>query len=171
MKSSTQIILAIVPGKREFGVAVFNGIELVYFAVRSLRNRRDERLLKNEINELIQRLVTVFKPQVIVVKVISQYQKTSVSLGLIDKLIRRKVSANRIPLVDVSIEQIKAALCRDEKPTLKKAFQNLTVLYPELKQYLNRPNRWQTEYYHSLFSAVAVGAAYLNSRVNKIIKN
>lgn len=163
MKSANRIILAIAPGKREFGVAVFDGIELIYFTVRTLLNRHSERLLKTEVTGLIQNLITFSKPHTVVIKAVSQYQKTSTSLSLIVKIIKQQAVANQVPVVEVSLEQIKSALCDDKKPTLKKSFQNLTMMYPELRRYLGRPNKWQTEYYHNLFSAAAVGVVCFKS--------
>ena len=151
------------PGRREFGVAVFDGIELAYFAVQTIQNRHSEKLLKNEISELVEELIAFSKPKTVAIKAISQYQQTSSVLELTIKIIKRQAVANQIPVEEISLEQIKAMLGNDKKPTQKKVFQNLTVLYPELKQYLSRPNKWQNEYYHNLFSAVAVGVVCLKS--------
>lgn len=151
------------PGKREFGVTVFHRNELTYFAVKNLQNRHSERLLRGEVGKMVQELIAFSQPEIIAVKAVSQYQKTSASLKLFVKIVKRQASANRILLAEISLEQIKTVLCNDNNSTQKKAFQNLTKMYPELRQFANRPSRWQTEYYHNLFAAAAVGVVCFKS--------
>ncbi len=165
MKSASQIILAIAPGNREFGIAVFCGYELIYFAVRTLSHRRSAALQKEEITELLSELFACFKPQFIALKAVNKYQQTSVALKEIVKLIKRQAKARRIPVTEISLEQVKSFVADAEKQTQKKTFQTLTNMYPELQQFAGRPNRWQNEYYHNLFSAVSVGVVYLKSLV------
>lgn len=164
MKSETKTILAIAPGKQLFGVAVFDGIELTYFAIRSLKNRKSGKLLKVEIAELIQELITRFTPSTIAIKAISQYQKISLAIEPITKIIRREVDERHIPKMEISLAEIRSALCKEEdRQTQKQAFINLAVLYPELKRFLDHPSRWQKEYYRKLFAAVSVGVVCLKS--------
>jgi len=163
-RSSSKTILAIAPGKREFGIAVFEGIQLAHFSLRILRNRRSNKCLRKGIVELIQYCICIFQPQVIAVRTISQYQNKSIILKSIVRVVEEQADVNQIPLVEISMDQVKIMLCNNEKPTLTKAFENITVLYPELKQFFSRPNKWQNDYYHNLFSAVSVGVALLRSR-------
>lgn len=121
---------------------------------------------RREIINLFQKCILTFKPQWIAIKAISKYQRRSQSLGLIVSSIVQLAEENDIQIKAVSIDQIKSELCTDAKPTEKKAFENLAVLYPELRQYLNRPNKWQADYYHNLLSAGAIGVVLLRSLAN-----
>lgn len=163
MKSATQIILAMAPGKREFGVAVFDGIELIYFAVRTVSRRRSAAIQREEITELLSELFTRFKPQFVALKAVSKYQQTSVAIKEIVKLIKRQAKAKQVSIIEISLDQVKSLADDAEKRTQKKAFQILVTLYPELKQFSGRPNRWQNDYYHNLFSAVSVGVVCIKS--------
>jgi hypothetical protein len=163
MKSATKNILAIAPGRREFGVVVFCGNELTYFAVRNLQNRHSEKLLKNEVGKLVRRMIAFSQPEIIAVKAVSQYQKPSATLKVIVRIIKQQAAVNQILVAEISLNEIKAALCDDEKPMQKKAFQKLAAMYPELRQFSNCSTRWQTEYYHNLFAAVAVGVVCFKS--------
>jgi hemoglobin-like flavoprotein len=69
-----------------------------------------------------------------------------------------------LPLIEITLEQIKTELCKNENQTQKKSFESLLIEYPELRRFWNRPNKWQNDYYSFLFSAVAVGAVFLKTR-------
>lgn len=167
MKSTARIILAMAPGKREFGVAVFEGNKLIYFAVRTVSRGRSAASQKEEIGELLSDLFAFFKPQCVVLKAVSKYQRASVVLTEIVELIKCRIEAKQVPVIEISLEQIKSFAESSEKQTQKNTFQMLVNLYPELRQFFSRPNKWQNDYYHNLFSAVAVGVTHLKSHMKK----
>lgn len=156
-------ILAVAPGRREIGIATFRGHELSYFALKRIGNKGSDKLLKMECGALMQEFVTAFNPRVVVVRAISGYQKTSTRLEPILNAIRLQARRNRIPVVDVSLAQVKLTLCHTERPTQGQAFRNLADIYPETRQFLDRPSMWQRRYYEPLLSAVAVGVVHLKT--------
>ena len=163
MNSSLNIILAIAPGKRELGVAVFSAADLVYASVKTLSRRKSRRALLKEINTVLQKLFESFPVETVVTKAISQYQKRSPDLERIVERIKRESGRKNLRMAEVTLEQIKSSLCESKKATEKRAFETLLVSYPELKRYWDRPNKWQNDYYAFLFSAVAVGVVYLKT--------
>lgn len=163
MHSSSRVILAIAPGKREFGIAVFVGTDLTYASVKTLRKDPLKKSLFESITGMLQKIFENFSIEIVVVKAISQYQKLSPDLDKIIKRIKFEGQRKNLPVVEVSIEQIKAVLGNGEKITEKRAFEALIESYPELEKYRNRPNKWQNDYYAFLFSAVAVGVVYLKT--------
>lgn len=163
MKSASQIILAIAPGSRRLGIAIFSDCELIYFAVKTVSRNHSAALQKEEITELLAELFACFKPHFVALKAVNQYQQTSIVLKEIIKLLKRQTKARRVPISEISLEQIRSFAGNTEKQTQMKTFQTLTTLYPELRQFAGRPNRWQNEYYRNLFSAVSVGAICLKS--------
>jgi RNase H-fold protein (predicted Holliday junction resolvase) len=160
---NTNIILAIAPGKRELGVAVFCGFDLIYVSVKTIKHRKSKELLLEEITGILQKLFQSFLIDIVVIKAASQYQKLSPDLEKIVERIKSESQQRGLQVVEIMLEQIKSALCKSEKPTQKNAFKTLLTSYPELKRYWNRPSKWQNDYYAFLFSAVAVGAVYLNT--------
>ena len=162
MNASPNIILAIAPGKRELGIAIFSDFDLIYVSVKTIKNRKSKNIL-DEITVILQRLFQGFSIRIVVAKAISQYQKLSPDLETIVERIKINSEEKGLEIVEITIEQIKSALCRNKKPTEKKAFETLLIAYPELKRYWNRPNKWQNDYYAFLFSAVAVGVVYLKT--------
>jgi len=163
MNFSQNIILAIAPGKRELGIAVFVGVDLVYVSVKTIKHRKSRKFLLKEINEILQKLFEGFQVKTVVSKAISQYQKRSPDLEPIVELIKYESAQKELQMTEVTLEEIKSALCESEKSTEKKAFETLLISYPELERYYNRPNKWQNDYYAFLLSAVAVGAVYLET--------
>lgn len=163
MKSSRPV-LAIAPGKRFFGIAVFQGTELTHFSIRRLRNDKSTTFLKKAISALVNQLLYEFHPQMVVVRSQSKYQKLSTTVGSAIKLIEHETNAKRVKLVTVCLEEVRLALGTAKQSSQKSAFRNLANIYPELKQFLNRPNKAQIEYYHNLLAAVSVGVVFLRSR-------
>lgn len=161
MKTNPPVVLAIAPGTREFGVAIFHGFELVYFAVRNFRRELTAKHINREIPNLLKELCQPRKPQILALKEINQYQRASSKLLSIVGCIKQQAYSNEIPVVEISLAQIKGLLGDGKKPTQAKVFQKVAALYPELRQYRNRPSRWQSEYYACIFSAVAVGLVCL----------
>lgn len=165
--SSQDVILAIAPGKRELGFAVFIRSDLIYHSVKSLRRRKSIRLRLKGIAEILERLYCEFSIKTIVIKALTQYQKLSPDLAKIVEEIKRASSQKGLETAEITLEQIKAVLCESKKSTEKKAFEALIAIYPELDRYWNRPNKWQNDYYAFLFSAVAAGLIYLKTRVRE----
>lgn len=60
MNFSPNVILAIAPGKRELGIAVFADTDLVYVSVKTIRQRKSRRGLLKEITEILQKLFESF---------------------------------------------------------------------------------------------------------------
>lgn len=163
MSSSPNIVLAVAPGRREFGVAVFADKDLIYFSVKTVKNQKANKNSFNEITEILQSLFKSFSVKIIIIKAISQYQKLSPELEKIVARIKIESEQKGLLIIEITLEQIKLALCKNERLTEKQAFKTLLISYPELKRYWNRPNKWQNDYYAFLFSAVAVGAVYLET--------
>lgn len=160
---NTNVILAIAPGKRELGVAVFSGFDLIYVSVKTIRHRKSKEILLEEITDILQKLFQSFSINIVVIKAASQYQKLSPDLERIVERIKSESRQRGLQVLEIMLEQIKSVLCKSGKPTQKYAFKTLLASYPELKRYWNCPNKWQNDYYAFLLSAVAVGTVYLNS--------
>ena len=164
MNSSQDIILlAIAPGKRELGIAVFVGADLIYASVKTIRQRGAGKFLFKEITCILQKIFKDFSIKVVVIKAISQYQKLSPNIEMIVERIKFESAEKGLKAEEIKLEEIKCVLCKSKKGTEKRAFEMLLMTYPELKRFWQRPNKWQNDYYAFLFSAVAVGAVYLKT--------
>lgn len=66
--SSPKVILAIAPGKRELGVTVFIGADLVYSSVKTIRHRKSRKLYFREIAAILRQLFEEFSITIVVIK-------------------------------------------------------------------------------------------------------
>lgn len=162
-KSLSYVTLALAPGKREIGLAVFTGEELTFVSVKTIRHRKSKRPFFKEINSMMQKLFSNFPIEVVVMKAISKYQRLSPDLESIVARIKHESSLKNLPVKQITLDQIKSAFGEGEKATEKKAFELLVEKYPDLIRYWNRSSKWQNDYYAFLFSAVAVGVVYLKT--------
>jgi Holliday junction resolvasome RuvABC endonuclease subunit len=166
MASNLPVILAIAPGTRECGIAVFEGFKLIYFRVKtspsSLRKRE-----KIPISKLLNDLFERFPVQTVVIKQINQYQQASSGLKTIVSQIKMRAESKHILVKEISLTQIKSLLSKEGKPTQKKTFKMVANLYPELQQFQDRPNKWQNDYYAYIFAATAVALVYLTNMTKK----
>lgn len=138
-----------------------------YFSLKSFRNVRPERAVINEVVTLTRELIESFDPGVIAIRGLSKYQRTSTILQSMRKVLEREALAQNVPCIEITLKQIIATFCIDEKATKREAFRQLAHIYPELVHYLNRPNHWQNEYYNNLFMAASVGAVLLRTQNRK----
>lgn len=160
-------VLALAPGKREFGLAVFTGIELTYFLLKSFRKTRPEPVLINEVVTLTRELIESYHPGIIAIRAISKYQQTSSFLKQVRKALKHEAAINKVPYTEVTLNQILSRYGNNKNATKKDAFRDLVRLYPELNQFMDRPNYWQDKYYNNLFMAVAVGVFLLKTQNQK----
>ncbi len=167
MASNLPVVLAIAPGTRECGVAVFEGFKLVYYGVKTSTHLNLKKRKKISISRLLDDLLEQYSLQSIALKQVNQYQQTSLGLRSIVSRIKMQAESKHIQVEEISLVQVRSLLCKDGKPTQKKAFQMVAAFYPELRQFQNRPNKWQNDYYAYIFSATAVGLVYLTNLADK----
>jgi hypothetical protein len=156
-------LLALAPGKREFGVAVFNGIDLTYYSLKVLRKGSSDRIVARQTGKLMEDLIETFDPRIIAMKSISQYQRTSLALQIISRVVRREAQTYSLPLFEISLAEVSSLVTGPATVTKRKVSAYLAEIYPELLQFMNRPSKSQTEYYNNLFMAVSVGLVCLRA--------
>jgi RNase H-fold protein (predicted Holliday junction resolvase) len=103
-----QTILAIAPGKREIGVAVFDGSDLIYASVKTLRNRASTPALLKEITSVLQKVFDGFPIRIVVIKEISPYQRLSADIEIITRHIKYELSKNGFEVAEITLDQIKS---------------------------------------------------------------
>jgi hypothetical protein len=159
-------VLAIAPGTREFGVAVFRGLELVYFAVKRFKPSTSAQHLEKEVFVFWKEFSEYYNTNVLAYKEINQYQQTSQPLRFIVSSLKKHAAKKRVLIVEISLNQMRRwAGEGNGKFTQKLIFQKIAVLYPELEQFRTRPNKRQKNYYAYILSAVAAGLVCLQGLV------
>lgn len=157
MNQDEDKLLSVSPSAKRLGIAVFKRAELIYFAVITLKSPRTPVNIKIQVSKIIQQFIEEFCPDSLVIKTLGRHQVRSKKLHLVVNKIKRTAKTAGIPLEEIPFETVKEQLCSGKKRTNAAVFQSLSAIYPELKQFVNHPSRWQADYYEPLLSAAAVG--------------
>jgi len=162
----TTRILAIDPGIRGMGFAVFEGDSLVRYGVKNLGKQKfPERILakgKHSILDLIQR----FSPKVLVLgKVTHPSNKKNPVLRKLVTQIRLLARKRRIKIYEYEPEAARKLIAEGSKPTKKNTAKLIASLYPELAEYVPRKIRllWKERdfYWVNVFDACTLALTYL----------
>jgi crossover junction endodeoxyribonuclease RuvC len=155
MKSKT--ILALDPGLRELGFAVFADRNLATGGVLPLRDLPQPSRLP-EARRQLRRWVRTYKPRAIVVE-----QTYRHSLPWLDDLYRllgtavRLAGRRRIRLATYSPQAVRKSLVGNGKATKREVANAIAMKYPFLRIYLTQDRKWKERYWQNMFDAIALG--------------
>lgn len=172
MRNEVNKILAINPGSRYLGLAVFYGTELRDWRIKT--TGREEGFKRQKvITSMLIKLIERHDINVLVVKRI-HVSRSSNSLGLIRKKISQIGTAKNLALSEYTIEDIKRFF--DPYQTKNKRFlmEEVAIRYPDLFTELEREKRHKNPYLVRMFEAIALGIVYVNqmdSGKRKVAKN
>jgi hypothetical protein len=153
-------ILAITPGTREIGIAVFEDMDLLYYASKDLgkfRQGNTSHSLAREAVRRIEDLIHKYEPQSLLLKEPHPLQCFSPKLVHMTSQIKATGERCKLSLYELAAITARTALCPYERPTRRRATIRLTNLYPELTRYVSNVTLWQRLYYAPMFDAIAVG--------------
>lgn len=166
-KDDRRTILAVSPGVRYLGVAVFKGDELVHWAIKVLRTKgMSRRQVAAKARKVVERLMDDYGADVLAIEEpLSKRLRYSPTLRAIiarlEELGRKKARKACI----VPARTVRKHLCQGAKPTkmnVEKAI--ATRYYPWLyRRYAKdrhkdeRGHWWKRKYHAPLFDAVALG--------------
>lgn len=151
-------ILAIDPGTRELGFAVFDGEELLYHGVKSIKvtGSPNDRLQKGRM--IIERMFKDFDPDVLAIEktFFANNRNTSLLNVLIDELVTmaKRRGCRVIPL---AASTVKKAICGNGRAPKIDVAKVVISQHPELKAYLGNGRKWITQFQTNMFDAVAIG--------------
>ncbi len=154
----TKCKLIIAPYSKRFGVSVFHGRELIYFAVITYPPKLED-LLRFQ-RKTVKKLIRRFVPGKILLKNLTARQLASLRQRQITDCVRLIAGHAKIPVDDVSFEQAKRVLTKNGRTTNRMAFEQVEDRFPELAGIVLHQNRWQREYYTVLLSPIVMGLAF-----------
>ena len=167
MNTSKITILAASPFTKGFGIAAIYQNELIYFAVKTFKSPKTKQSVKRQISGIIRDIIEEFEPKMIILTKPSKHQTQSKYFDLINQQVKREAKLCQLPVFWTSFEVVKGFICPDEKRTKGAVFKAISKIYPELKQFINRPNKWQTDYWNPLLTAVALGYFYQQTNLKQ----
>jgi len=150
-------VLGIDPGTRLMGVAVLEGDDLLYYAVKELRRMRPAFQLKRATGEVIRDLIERFRPDVIAYEKTFYVQQASSHL-LVDQEheIGRLGMAAGLRVAGYSPLYVRQQLCADAYVTKQMVARVLIQRFPELARYRTNQTVRSERYWLNMFDALAV---------------
>lgn len=155
---NNQKILAIDPGTREMGVAMFDGDKLIYHGVKVIRRNLSphERLVEGR--KIVLRMINDYKPQVMVIeKTFFAKNRNSSLLNVFGDEIIAIGKRKGLRVVSYAPSTMKKLICGNGSASKKEVAQAVIVKYPELAVYLTQDRKWKEKYHQNMFDAVGLG--------------
>ena len=149
-------ILAIDPGTREMGVAMLEKNTLVYYAVKTVRGRRNPAEVLGRIQAITADLIVRFRPDCLAVEKISLVQKSASLLVVAAEEIKATARQHGLPVYEYAPTDVRKVICSSGRATKQETARVITRRFPELHSYLEQKTKWEMLYYVNMFDAVAL---------------
>lgn len=150
-------LLAVDPGSRELGLAVFDRDELRYYAVSGLAKRKPEGEVPVEAARIICTLIREHQPFKLALVQPLVIHPAAERLAHVIRRVKRLARDEGFPLQIRSPKSIRQFICSSERATKKETVERLCAIYPELARYGEGRSQWEKLYYEPMFNAVALG--------------
>jgi len=148
-------ILAINPGTRYLGIAIFRGAELRDWGVKVAGGKWSKEKEK-KIKDIILALIDEYKPSVLAIKKLNPCRSSSNLTHLASK-IKNLAKRKGLRVYQYSIGDLKAFFSPKEKVSKKKIAEIVTKEYPALCHELRKENSNRNSYHIRMFESVALG--------------
>lgn len=158
--SNPTIVIAVVPGTRSLGVAVFKDLELMYYGTKEASKHRLKHTPHSRAREAVQAVEQVihkYQPGHFVTLNLPPSQRLSTKLPTIAKEVTHSACRFGLTFHEYQRAEIRKQLCPAGKATRQAVAAHLSVLYPELARYVTEVSVWQRLYYARMLDAVAAG--------------
>lgn len=161
-------ILAIDPGTRYWGIAVFKGEHLSESMVKVLTANHSPANRLKEAREIFTSLIEDFEPDVLVMeKPFFFWSKQAHFLDtLIDEL-KSLARKEKMAFYEYSPRTIRKVVCGNGNTTKREMAKFLTSLYPGLIIHFKQDKKYKELYWGHMFDAIGVGVCYLKNREEK----
>jgi len=165
-------LVSIDPGMNKFGLASFDGDQLIDYVVKIIPSAPlvRERLLSLE--EVLGRYFDEKKPTEIALEKTTFSSSTQNGLLVLAyykmlAMARRR----RIPVHEYVPISIRKTVCGNGHATKRDVVKVLISKYPELRIFTGTDRRWKERHYFNLFDAVAVGLTHIKRSKQHVIKS
>ena len=158
LKLKTPIrILAIVPGTKYLGVALFYGSSLRDWRVKCLNGKGIENRTKKA-KEIISNYIQQYSPQVLAIKKLDS-KRSSENLNSLARKIREFTKRKGLITSQLRLSEIKGPIAPGQRINKKELAKIITSRYPELLFDFEKEKKNRNTYYQRMFEAVALGLA------------
>jgi Holliday junction resolvasome RuvABC endonuclease subunit len=158
--ASIRKILAIDPGTREMGVAVLAGIELEYYGVKTITDRKSPSSILLQGSQIVFGLIGLYKPGVLAIeRPFMGYGNRSATLVSLEREIVKLGASLGIEVREIGPKRMKKIVAGSGSSTKKDVAKIICSKFPELRIYFGQTHKYKDKYWQNMFDAVAVGLA------------
>lgn len=138
------------------GVAVLEGVELLFWGVTGFRGLAGPALLDVLERRLLD-LIQTYEPQVLAMEKPTPVRLVaSPMLGAITSRISAVAVREGLRVQVCSPDKVRERLCGSEQATYSQIVERIVALYPHLERYRRPRQKWQEDYWRPMFAAVGV---------------
>lgn len=149
-------ILAINPGTRYIGTAVFEGPELLDWAVKVAQGKfcKEKR---QRILQVLRDFIDRNEPDILAIKKLHR-SRSSANLNTLVGRIKQTAKRKGLKIYQYPIKDVEGFFIPEGKKNKNKLAQIMTWKYPELVHEFNKEEQNKNHYHIRMFEAVALGA-------------
>jgi Holliday junction resolvasome RuvABC endonuclease subunit len=163
MSNKLYKILAINPGSRYIGVAVFYGNALQDWQIKHVPGYPEKQRLA-KVKNIVLRLIERHEPDIVVLKKLHPSRASS-HLKRITNLIEKLAYRRKIRIRNYSIKQVKDLIISDKPKNKARLAEVLANRYPDLMHELKKEILSKNHYHIRMFEAVALGVICCNQYI------
>ena len=156
MSNKLYKILAINPGSRYIGIAVFYGNVLQDWQIKNVPYLPEKRRLA-KIKNIVLRLIERYEPDIVVLRRLNPF-KSPIHLKRIANLIEKLACQKKIRIRKYSIKQVTDLIISDKPKNKARLAEVLANRYPDLMLEFKKEILNKNHYHIRMFEAVALGA-------------
>jgi len=149
-------ILAIDPGTKQIGVAVLDGEDLIFYAVKTVRDRSTAQKILKQAAVIIGELIVKFEPDCLAIEKMFIVQKSAALLSVVAEEIKFEARVFGLPIYEYAPTVVRKSVCGSGKATKQELAKVVSNRYPELARHLNARAKWEESYYANIYDAVGV---------------
>jgi Holliday junction resolvasome RuvABC endonuclease subunit len=156
------IVIAIDPGSRLCGIAVFEGTAFVHGRVHDFGYQRTRKRLVALTRSLLEREIRLFRPDVLAIEANYLWKnKITTKLTSVSNEFRAVAREHGLEVVDLSPRHARLVVVGDGNAVKSDVAETICVRYPELSVHLDYDKYKKTRFWGNLYDACCVGLAYL----------
>jgi Holliday junction resolvasome RuvABC endonuclease subunit len=159
MTNHPPTVLAVNPGSRYLGLALFRGQELIDWGIRVIKKRNLEDKLELA-KSVVSAMITQHEVKIMAIKQLHPC-RTSVNLDRLAVAITALASSKGLRIYQYPLEQVETAICGSEKVSKGKLAKQICETYSFLAQDLEKEMASRNPYHTRMFEAVALGLTCL----------
>jgi hypothetical protein len=149
-------ILALNPGTRYLGIAVFEGAELLDWGVKVLKGKWSVQKMERA-KKIVSLLIDCWRPDVLAIKLLYS-SRSSEDLKRLVARIKELPKRRGLKVYQYSIKELETFFSPEVKINKKKLAELVASAYPVLLHELEREKSHKNPYHLRMFEAVALGS-------------